>query len=851
MRRPLSLVLILLLTAATAETVRAQSAGSDLEQPVEFVAGDSLVIVLGDSTRAATLFGKASVVYEDARLDAYAIDILFDRDELHARGLRADTGWVGRPTFTQGSNEFLGDALAFNMQTRRGRVTGAQTRIEEGFIRAGVVKAVEDSTLFIRDGVYTTCNCVEDPSYSLRSKKMKMVGQDWIYTGPIRLYLYNVPTPLWLPFGFLPAKDGRRSGPLPPSYGEDEFGFYVRDFGWYFAMNDYMDLQLQGGFWTRGSWESSALYRYRKRYGFDGQLQLDYARFRDGVRGDPDFSVRQTGAFRWDHNQTIGQGGNFTSDINLSSSTYLKAVSQQYDDRVRQDIQSSLRYSKRWSSRSITLQASQRQVLSSGQVSMTLPSFRFSQNNVKLKNLTVGYSMNVDNRFSFTPLSDAALEASGDPGAADITWWDALRSPEDFRRATGKDDPFDFQASHRIPVSAPFSVNRLPGIGNVRLNMSPSFNYTEDWFVRTDERFLNDDSTGVETRSKSEFFALRQFSTTLSAGTVFYGQFPMSAFGFSGLRHTVRPNVGLTFRPDFQADRWGYTRSYTDANGEEVTYDAVSGVGRGRQQSLTFSLNNTFETRKAVSDSLAARPSAVKLLDLALSSSYNFAADSLRLSDIRLTARTKLPGNIDIDSRASFSPYEVNSVGRVIDQSAFALSKPFGRLTSASVTVRTSIRSSQGAGDRPLTAPRGGFVPTGGVGDVTGQTRILENSFRSPNTDFSIPWSLSLDFSYGVTRTGTNSIRRAILNTSFDLSLTPNWKLTGRTGYDLDRMELVTTNLSIARDWDCWQMAFNWIPFGNYQSWGFDLHVKSGHLKDLLRIRQPKSDVRDRFGSLL
>lgn len=851
MRRPLSLVLILLLTAATAGTMRAQTSGSDLEQPVEFVAGDSLVIILGDSSRAATLFGNASVVYEDARLDAFAIDILFDRDELHARGLRADTGWVGRPTFTQGSNEFLGDALAFNMQTRRGRVTGAQTRIEEGFIRAGVVKAVEDSTLFIRDGVYTTCNCVEDPSYSLRSKKMKMVGQDWIYTGPIRLYLYNVPTPLWLPFGFLPARDGRRSGPLPPTYGEDEFGFYLRDFGWYFAMNDYMDLQLQGGFWTRGSWETSALYRYRKRYGFDGQLQVDYARFRNGVRGDPDFSVRQTGAFRWNHNQTTGVGGNFTSDVNLSSSTYLKAVSQQYDDRVRQDIQSSLRYSKRWSSRSITLQASQRQVLSSGQVSMTLPSFRFSQNNVKLANVTVGYSMNVDNRFTFTPLSDAALEASGDPGAADITWWDALRSPDDYRRATGGDDPFDFRASHRIPVSAPFSVNRLPGIGNVRLNMSPSFNYTEDWFVRTDERFLNEDSSSVETRSKSEFFALRQFSTTLSAGSVFYGQFPMRAFGFSGLRHTVRPNIGLTFRPDFQADRWGYTRSYTDANGDEVTYDAVSGVGRGRQQALTFSLNNTFETRKAVSDSLAARPAAVKLLDLAVSSSYNFAADSLRLSDIRLSARTTLPGNVDIDSRASFSPYEVNSVGRVVDQSAFALSKPFGRLTSASVTVRTSLRSSRGAGDRPLTAPRGGFVPTGGIGDVTGQTRILENSFNSPNTDFSIPWSLSLDFSYGVTRTGINSIRRAILNTSFDLSLTPNWKLTGRSGYDLDRMELVTTNLSIARDWDCWQMAFNWIPFGNYQSWGFDLHVKSGHLKDLLRIRQPKSDVRDRFGSLL
>ena len=127
----------------------------------------------------------------------------------------------------------------------------------------------------------------------------------------------------------------------------------------------------------------------------------------------------------------------------------------------------------------------------------------------------------------------------------------------------------------------------------------------------------------------------------------------------------------------------------------------------------------------------------------------------------------------------------------------------------------------------------------------------LQNTFRTPTSDFSIPWSLSLDFTYGVRRFAFESMRSAILNTSFDLSLTPNWKVTGRTGYDFERKELATTNLALARDFDCWQMSFNWIPFGRYQSWGFDLHVKSSHLRDLLRIRQPKSDVKDRFGSVL
>jgi hypothetical protein len=460
----------------------------------------------------------------------------------------------------------------------------------------------------------------------------------------------------------------------------------------------------------------------------------------------------------------------------------------------------------------------------------------------------MSYSFSVDNRFDFAPRSSFP----DDPGAADITWWDALRSPEDYRRATNGTDPFSFRASHRIPVSAPFSLRRIPGLGAVNLNLSPSVNYTEDWFIRTEVRTLASDSSRVETASEAEFFALRQYNTSISGSTVFYGLFPVSAFGFNGLRHTLRPNLGFTYRPDFYDDRFGYTRTYRDADGELVTYAAVPGVGRGKQQALTLSLNNTFETRRSRPEGTAdGQLQTLKLLDLSAATSYNFAADSLRFNDVRLTARTRVLGKVDVDARSTFSAYDVDANGRTFDSPAFSLRTPFGRLTSADVTMRTSLRSRRGAGDRPLTAPRGSMLA--GSNDVTGQMtgQILQNSLTSPQTDFSIPWSLSLDLSWGIVRTGTQTIRRATVNSSFDLSLTPNWKVTGRTGYDFERHELVTSNLALARDFDCWQMSFNWIPFGNYQSWGFDLHVKSGHLRDLLRIRQPKSDVRDRFGSLL
>jgi len=847
-----------------------------ITSPVTITASDSLVFRLGGPQRAGTLYGTASVTYEDAILSAWEIDLLLGDEELHARGLVSDSGWVGKPRIQQGQDEFTGSQLAFNLKTQRGRVVGAQTQYEEGFIAADIVKALEDSTVFIRNGVYTTCSCVDDPSYSLRSKTMKMVDREWIYTGPIQLYLFNIPTPLWLPFGFLPARDNRRSGPLPPTYGEDEFGFYLRDWGWYFAMNDYMDLQLQGGFWTRGSWETRTLYRYRKMYAFDGQLSIDYGRFRNGERGDPGFSVRQTNSLRWNHNQTIGQRTNFNANVNLSSSSYLRAVSQNYDDRVRQDIQSSLKFTKRWKGQNLSVQANQRQQLSTGQVSLTLPSLSFSQRSFQpfergnrmpgsresvWDKLTLGYNASVTNRFNYIPLPDDVLLARGDTLAAEISWWDAALSAEDYRRATGKDVQYDFQATHRIPISAPFSLNRVPLLGAINLNFNPNISYTENWYLRTQRRSLDEESGTIAETQESGFFALRQFTSSFSASSVFYGLFPVSFLGFEGVRHTVRPNVGMSFRPDFYGDRWGYTRSYVDGSGNEVTYPVVSGVSRGRQQALNVSINNTFEAKRRVAassdeDGRSSRNPTLKLFDVNVSSSYNFAADSLGMADINLSARTRVWGKVDLDLRSAFSPYELGISGARINQTAFSWSSPLGRMTSTSITLRTSLRSRQGAGDRPITTPRGGFLQSAGqlanAGGVmgTGATTFLQDNYATAGADFSIPWSLNMDFSYGVTKPGPATIRRAILNASFDFSLTPNWKIASRTGYDFERKQMATTNISMARDFDCWQMAFNWVPFGLYQSWGFDLHVKSGHLRDLLRIRQPKSDVRDRFGTL-
>ncbi|MEM1125642.1 MAG: putative LPS assembly protein LptD [Bacteroidota bacterium] len=847
-----------------------------LEAPITFTARDTLVVHLGgDGGDRGTLYGEAEVNYQTNTMQAYQVDILFDEDQLEARALEADTGLVGRPTFVQDAETFMGKELAYNMQTKRGRVVEAQTGVpgDEGFVRGGIVKVREDSTVFIADGVYTTCECVEDPSYSLRASRMKVVDQKRIFTGPIRLYLFNIPTILWLPFGYLPAQEGRRSGPLPVQYGEDDRGFYLRGLGWYWAVNDYLGAQVSGGLWSRGSWQVTPTLQYNRRYRYNGRVTVDYVFNRRGESIDPNFERNGRAALRWTHNQTLTPSSSFDANVNLVTvADYLREEGQTYDDRATQTIQSSIAYRQNWPrvGRSFNVSTNQQQNLAQRSASVTLPNLSFTQNSRKpferqqrgpgererwYERLTYSYSGGVRNTYAFTP-SDTT----------DIEWWEALVDRGKYREATGDDEPFDFRATHRVPISAPFSINRLPVINrSFILNVTPNATYTEEWYIQTDRRVADTSAFGnFRTVSEPGFFSYRQFSMGASANTTFYGLFPVGVGPYQGVRHTVRPTLGFTYRPDFYGRGWGYTRTFVDPEtGEETVYPIVSGVSRGRQQNLTFRLDNVFETKRVEQDSTGeVQRRTLKLLDLGASSSYNFAADSLKLSDIGLTARTTLFGQVNVNSRMTLSPYQIDSVGtsvRTVDRFVFGSGGKFrlARLTQFSVAATTRIqsrrqnRSSQG----PTTDEDDlSTVPGPGVGFNPAIGNPFGSGFSSTGrdvADFAIPWSLNFNLNYSVTKRTTQLTRQATANVGFDFNLTPSWKVQGRTGYDFERKELATTNLGVVRDFECWRLSFSWVPFGLFQSYNFSLQVKSGPLQDLLRVNRPRQDTGGRFNNLI
>ncbi len=901
--------------------------GGENSEAVSFSAKDSLVIRTDSAgSNFGTLHGNARMSYQGASLESRIIEMNFQTSTLEATGPPSDTAQGGRPVFKRGSGEggsgggpggmgggsggqsFTGDVLSYNLSTERGRVVDARTERRDGYVQGGAVKMYEDSTLFVQQGTYTTCDCPPDvtPSYSLRSSEMKIDGK-WVYTGPIQLFLFNVPTPLWLPFGFLPNVQGRRSGPLPPEYGEDNKGFYLQNWGWYFALNSYTDLTLRASVWSKGSYEIRPRFRYRKRYEYNGDFQLTYRRVRIGESEDPNPTRRHEGQLTWNHSQDLSPTASLNGDIDLAtSSDFARRNSDNYNDAVRQDVSSTVRYNKRWPNggRQFNISASQSQQFQSGQVEMTLPNLGFSQNSFKpfkreqrigderwYEKITTSYNLDVRNTYSFNPRDPEQLREEGDSTLADeveradVTWYEALADRDKYQLATGDDELYDFQATHRIPLNMSFRVDRY------NLSLSPSFNYNSDWYLNTVRRVAERDSTGgvgeIEERTVPGFYARHDFNSSFSASTELFGTFPVGVGSFQGLRHRLNPSLSMNYRPNFNAPFWGRTRvlRYEDyEDGEKVPedslrrgrrrYDIRGGSfvrGSTQQWSLNFSLGNVFETKRVITDTSSSeqRTETVQLLNLDVSGlSYNFAADSFRVgNNISVSARTQVdPFNISVQS--SFSPYALRprTVGeqrtfRRVDRLMVAESPLTpARLTRFDVSMSASF-SSDGQGGRMGGSQRGRRRQSSGMGQsrrsgqrgrTSQQQRGQQRRGRgtgSQLTELKVPWSLDFNFNYGLQKPRKEVTNRtATLGVSFSLNVTSMWRVRGNTGYDFIQGKLSTTRFNISRNLGCWNMSFHWVPFGEYQKYGFNLQVSSGQLSQLLQLQVPNKGGEGRFG---
>ncbi len=827
----------------------APPAEGGLDEPVTYTARDSVRIEVAaspaDSTGdVVTLYGAAEARFRTATLTAARLQYGARAQTLRAEPVEGDSGTVGLPSFADGDEAFTGRLFTYNLATRRGRVTGARTQIQDGFLLGGVLKQATADIVYAQNAAYTTCD-LDHPHYALEAGRLMVVGGKRVYTGPVRLRLLGLALPIVLPFGYFPAAEGRRSGPLPLRYGrETGFGLFLDNVGWYWAVSDYFDATASAKIGTEGSFLGRGQIRYNRLYAYTGSLSVEAGRLRQGESTDPGYAPRVPLRIGWTHQQEFAAGPRLSASVNLQSVSQ-RLVADAVSAQITQQTSSSVTLQQTWPrvGRSLQIAAQASQDFIGNRTEVALPTASFTQQRLfpfrrgrdtgVFEKISVSYSATASNTVRFSPLNGANET---------VSFLDALFDAEAFRTATGQPTRFDSRVEQRLPIQATYSVPR------VNLTLTPSLSYTEYWASRSERRTFLVDSNAVLIEQVAGFTTARRARADLTAATELFGTFNVRVGPIDGIRHTVRPSVGFSLEPDYGA--LGSVRTVqTDSTGRTVRYSTLPGIPLEPTRALTFGLENAFLARIARTDSTGETTRrAVQVLSLDLRGGVNFAATARPVQDVSLNATSLLFGT-NVRAFAGYSAYALDETGALSGSSYLSASRRPLRLTSFTASVTRLF--GRGAGGsigtagipstaRPVLARRGESAPYDPAVDARPPAVVGYTDAAAP-----LSFGLDLTLSYSPALGPVPSRTTAALTVSpIDLRLTPVWSLTGSTGLDLVTLDPTTTAIALRRDLHCWEMSIQWNPIGLTRGFAVSLYVKSGYLRDILRIDAPRNVVR-------
>lgn len=799
--------------------------GSDIDAVVFASGTDSLIFDVRN--KKMFIFGTGEVKYKESELKAGRIVSNFSTNEMAAEGIIDTADSTGKkivqtPVLSEAGEVYEGSSLKYNFKTQRGFISLAKNEEEGATYTGSKVKKVDKRTYFIEDGIYTTCDS-DTPHTHFSASEMKVIQKDKIVAKWIFMHIAGVPLPIPLPFAVFPNETGRRSGIIIPSYGQQAArGFYFRNFGYFFALSEYYDYTLTGDYYFKGGYGINNRVRYKKRYEFDGEIIANYADQTIGEVGDPGRNEREEYRFYLRHNQTFNPTTSLNANLQFNSNNYFTSTSTDYDELLKQDIISNATFNKRFENigGNLNVSYSRTQSLTNGDIRETLPSASFS--------LSQFYPFKHKNS---TPSNQSWYEYIG------------MNYNTQFKNQRNKIDgnlKINGGFNHNLSVSA------QPKMGY--FTISPGVSYSEKWYNKYETRHLeyiteqvavveNGDTTyenltteNLVVNEQHKLGFVRTFSFNLRASTKLYGIAQPQFAGIDAVRHTISPSISYNYRPDFSKDMWGYYDTYTDSSGNEIRYDKYSGqvfggASAGESQSINLSIGNLFEmkTMKDPTDTSSTQDK-IKLMNVSLSTGYNFAADSLRLADLRVSYNTSIGQWISLNGSSNYTFYDFQG-GRKINEYLASKGGGLFRLTSFNLSVSTQLSGDKISGE-----------------DRTGEDE-LEEEERSYNyvigneeikPNFSIPWNLSLYYSYNFSKpTPDRHTESQGLGATLGLNLTENWKITARANYDFDRKQITSPSISIYRDLHCWEMNFSWQPLGTYRGFNFEIRLKAPQLKDI------------------
>ena len=836
---------------------RSKKSDNAFEVKVTRTAVDSVIQDM--SNKIIYYYGNAVVTYDDIVLEANYMEFDLNTNVVTAKGLPDSTGTLqGTPIFTQNGSKFEAKEMSYNFQTKRGVIRKVWTEESGGYLHGEKIKRMDDNSINIQSGGFTTCNLKEHPHYQFRFNKAKVIPDDKIVTGPVYVTIQDIPLPIGLPFAIFPNSKGQRSGIIIPTYGESaNRGFYFENGGYYWAISEHYDLQVLGDIYTRGSWAIKPTFRYNQRYKHNGTLAMGFAVNKIGDEGAADYQKSNDFKFTWVHKQDTKAHPrhNFSADVNIISSNFNKYNATTSNEYLSNTFKSSIAYQTNFYGKVyLTLNASHSQNTLTKQVTVSLPEATLTVNRIyplqKLakpgkkrwyKDLNINYTMNAKNYISGI---DTLLFPEGwNKNMAD--WYDNLQ----IYTQNG--------IKHTIPINLPIKLFK-----HFTWTTSATIN-DYMYFKHTERQWLQADST-LKIDTINRFSNLIDFNFSSNITTKLYGMVTFMQGPIRAIRHVFTPTVGFSYRPDFSDPKWKVYNTYVDGNGELQTYNmfmnALYGTpSQNKSGQLTYSFNNTLDMKvPSKSDTITGMKKVVLLESLGFSGNYDLTKDSLQFSFLSVNARTTLFKKLKISYSSVWDPYVIDSLGQRVNRFEIIENKRLFHKNNTAWNFSLSWAFNQ----KDFQKWREGKSQTNDFEEevlqrAEGSENVtqgeLDDILGNPNMyiDWETPWSLSLNYnlrhSSNLTYAAfmgiaTNQIVQT-LTVSGDVSLSKQWKVSFSTGWDFTNHGLSYTSLNIYRDLHCWEMRFNWIPIGNYKSWNFTINVKASVLQDLKYTK--KKDYRD------
>jgi len=778
---------------------------------------------------------KAQVKYQDMQIDADYISIDEQKNLIYARGKQDSLGKkIIEPVLTtQAGKKYETDQFNYNYKTRQAIAYNARTEESEGVIIANKTKKYNDSVFAMRHALYTTDEYFlkkKDTAadYHLLASNIKLVKtkeKSQIITGPIQMYIEQVPTPLIMPFAILPFSSKRSAGILIPSFGErQDVGFFLNGIGYYQPIGDHFDMKVLADIYTKGSWNVRPEMNYVKKYRYSGNFTADIGTTIRGIKGLDDYSRSSTYRIAWRHTQDTKANPflTFSASVDIvSNKFYNNTINNNYifnQNVLNTQQNSTVTVTKRFLKlpATVTATASYSQNFATGLADLRLPQMNVAINQFYLfksktgvrqgllENITVNTGLNLTN---FVTTNEGELFTKA--------MWDKLQ--------TGLTNNITLGTNTTVAKYFTFSLGTT--INNALTTKTLTRYYDP----------LSNNSNKVVDQVNKQIAGYSYFSSTASLQTTLYGMLNFKkGSAIEAIRHMMTPSIGFTYSPDFGKPGFGYYKNYYDANGALTPYSIFDGgiVGSptsGMQGSLGFNIGNNIEMKvKSKKDSTGVKK--IKIFEsLNLSGSYNFAAKDHPWSIFSINGQSSFFENkLSVNTSLSLDPYKILFVP---GSDTGIRTERFGGFSVQGFNIQVSYPlSSEIFGAKTDYAKK-----YQSKGEIRNENYYFDDDHYA---HFDQAWTLNVNANYAysknLSRFGT---KIASVGLDGSIKLTPYWNINGSTHYDMITKQLAYTRIGFSRDQRSFTINFNWVPFGQYKVYDFFIGIKANILSDALKYK--------------